>query len=383
MGKICNAIHGLKPTMMMVVVQMAYAGMNIFYKLAANDGMSMRVLVAYRFTFAAAFIIPLALYVERNSRPKLTWIVVFQAFLCGLFGGSLGQNLYAQGLVLTSATFASAMTNLVPAITFVMAISIGLEKLGLGTTAGKAKLVGTAIGIGGAMLLTFYKGVEINIWSTNIDLLHHNHDRHVAAQGHPESSDRVLGAFLVVCGCFCIALWLIIQAKMVQRYPCLYSGTALISVMGAIQAIGFALCMERDWSRWKLGWNIKLVTIFYSGIVASGLVITLTAWCVRMRGPLFASIFSPLMLVLVAIAGSLLLNEKLHLGSILGAVLIVCGLYAVLWGKGKEMKKNVQLMPSKSSKESERINIILASSLEKTNDNKNDNISSNVTEVNP
>ncbi|XP_059654739.1 WAT1-related protein At1g68170-like [Cornus florida] len=383
MGKICNFIHGSRPTIMMVVVQIAFAGMNVFYKLAANDGMNMRVLVAYRFMFAAAFIVPLALYVERNRRPKLTWMVVLQAFLCGLFGGSLAQNLYAESLVLTSATFVSAMINLVPAITFVMAISIGLERLGFGTAAGKAKLVGTVIGISGAMLLTFYKGVEINLWSTNFDLLHH-HDGHVAVQGHPKSGNRVLGAFLVVCSCFSIALGLIIQAKMVQKYPCHYSSTALISVMGAIQATIFALCVEKDWTQWKLGWNIRLMTIFYSGIVATGLTITLTAWCVRMRGPLFASVFSPLMLVLVAIACSLLLDEKLHLGSVLGAVVIVFGLYVVLWGKGKEMKRNAQLMPSRSSNEAERIDIILQSSSENNNiDNKNDNISSNGMEVNP
>lgn len=33
-----------------------------------------------------------------------------------------------------------------------------------------------------------------------------------------------------------------------------------------------------------------------------------------MRGPLFVSIFNPLMLVLVALAGSMVLDEKLHLG---------------------------------------------------------------------
>lgn len=36
--------------------------------------------------------------------------------------GSLGQNLYAESLSLTSATFVAAMTNLVPAMTFVMAV---------------------------------------------------------------------------------------------------------------------------------------------------------------------------------------------------------------------------------------------------------------------
>jgi hypothetical protein len=38
------------------------------------------------------------------------------------------------------------------------------------------------------------------------------------------------------------------------------------------------------------------------------------AWCIKKRGPLFASVFNPLMLVIVAVLSSLLLNEKLHLG---------------------------------------------------------------------
>ena len=63
--RVCNSIHGLKATMMMVVVQIVMAGVNVFYKLAANDGMNLRVLVAYRFLFAAAFVLPLALYLDR------------------------------------------------------------------------------------------------------------------------------------------------------------------------------------------------------------------------------------------------------------------------------------------------------------------------------
>ncbi|KAK3031531.1 hypothetical protein RJ639_036045 [Escallonia herrerae] len=43
------------------------------------------------------------------------------------------------------------------------------------------------------------------------------------------------------------------------------------------------------------------------------LPVIITMWCVRRRGPLSALGFNPLILVLVAIAESLLLNEKLHL----------------------------------------------------------------------
>ncbi|GMP64304.1 hypothetical protein CsSME_00025648 [Camellia sinensis var. sinensis] len=89
MGRIWNSIKELKAAMIMVVVQIAFAVVNIFYKMAANDGMKMTVFIAYRFLFASAFILPLALFLERKSRPKLTWVVVCQSFLCGLLGLSL------------------------------------------------------------------------------------------------------------------------------------------------------------------------------------------------------------------------------------------------------------------------------------------------------
>ncbi|KAJ8476483.1 hypothetical protein OPV22_020210, partial [Ensete ventricosum] len=75
------------------------------------------------------------------------------------------------------------------------------------------------------------------------------------------------------------------------------------------------------------------------GIFASGISFTLLGWCIKKKGPVYASVFNPLMLVLVAILSSLLLNEKLYLGCLLGAALIVIGLYIVLWGKGREASK--------------------------------------------
>ncbi|KAH6827167.1 hypothetical protein C2S53_019230 [Perilla frutescens var. hirtella] len=349
MGKLYDIVDGLKPVMMMVAVQLSLTGVNILYKLAGNNGMSLPVLIAYRLLFAAATVVPLALILERKSRPKLTWKIVLQAFACALFGGSLAQNLYAKSLVMTSATFAAAISNLIPAITLILAIIFRMEALGLKTMAGKAKLLGTFLSIGGAMLLTFYKGCEINILSTHFDLLHKIQPSgvHVAA-AHHHSKSNVLGFLLALACCFSVSLALIIQAKMSQAYPCHYSSTALISIMGSVQAIVFALSIERDWTQWKLGWNLRLLISAYMGIFASGIMWVFTMVCVRMRGPLFVSVFNPLLLVLVAIAGSLLLNEKLHLGSVLGAVVIICGLYLVLWGKNKEMKKITRLVPSKS-----------------------------------
>ncbi|XP_050881618.1 WAT1-related protein At1g68170 isoform X2 [Lathyrus oleraceus] len=336
MKTIWNGLQGLKPVMLMVLVQLAYAAVNVLYKLAINDGMTVKVATAYRLAFGSAFTVPLALISE---------------------SGSLFQNLFYEALALTSATFASAIYNLIPAITFIMAILCGFERLNLRAAAGKAKVLGTLAGIGGAMMLIFLKGVEINIWPFHINLMHPN--QHQNSYG--DSGSKWLGVLCAVASCFSFALWLIIQAKMSKEYPSHYSSTALMSTMGAIQATGFALCFEKDWSQWKLGWNIRLLAVAYSGIVASGLVVIVTSWCIKMRGPLFASVFNPLMLLFVTIVASLMLDEKLYLGSLIGAVLIVCGLYMVLWGKSKEMKKIDQLATSKIAQEAEDIEVVVMS----------------------
>ncbi|KHN33488.1 Auxin-induced protein 5NG4-like protein [Glycine soja] len=354
----------------MVMVQITFAGVNVFYKLAVNDGMSLRVVVAYRFVFATVFIAPLALIVERKKRTKMTWTVLFQSFLCGLFGGSLAQNFYLQALALTSATFASAMSNLLPGITFILAVCFGLERLNLTTAAGKAKIVGTLIGIGGAMVLTFVKGEEIELGSFHLNLLHPPNGTHAHAT---TGADTLLGSLCALGSGISYALWLIIQAKMIERYPSPYSSTALMSLWGSLLSIVFALCVERDWSQWRLGWNIRLLTAAYTGIVVSGVMVVVISWCVHMRGPLFVSVFSPLMLVMVALAGPTMLNEKLHLGCAIGTVLIVCGLYVVLWGKSKEMKKKNQLVPAQSphDNESNTVEIVVRSAQEdKSNRNK-------------
>ncbi|KAJ4827759.1 hypothetical protein Tsubulata_020858, partial [Turnera subulata] len=308
------------PGLAMFLVQIAFAGINIVYKMAMNDGMSMRVLVAYRLIFGAAFMIPVALVVERNKRPKLTWLVLSQIFLLGL---------------------------------------VGMETLSVTNARGLAKVLGTAVCIGGAMVLTFYKGIEINLWHTNINLLNIHHGRHHIHR-EPSTRDQVLGLALALIACVLYAFWMILQAKINANYPCFYSSTALMSSMGAIQATLYAICFDRKWSDWKLGWSDRLIYALYLGVFASGLNIAVMAWCISKRGPLFAAIFNPLMLLVVALSGSLVFNEKLHLGSVLGGILIIGGLYTVLWGKSKDlMKKNIQQPPPKSLEDSVPAKIVV------------------------
>ncbi|XP_050209260.1 WAT1-related protein At1g68170-like isoform X2 [Mercurialis annua] len=292
----CKVLNDLKAVTAMVVVHIALTIVNILYKLAANQDLNLRVLVAYRWIFSTAFLIPLALIVERKKRPKLTWMVVFQACLCGFFG---------------------------------------MEKLNLKTTIGKAKLIGTIIVVGGAMVLSFYKGLEIKFWSMGTHLVKQNPLQNSQSNAHENYS---IGSLMALCSIISYAVWLIVQTKMSKRYPCPYSSAALMSITAAVQCVVFSLSMERNWSEWKLHWNLMLLIAVYSGIMISGVVVIVIAWCVQVRDPVFVANFNPLSLLLTALVESTFLHKNLHIGTILGAGLIVFGLYMVLWGKANELK---------------------------------------------
>lgn len=169
------------------------------------------------------------------------------------------------------------------------------------TREGRAKVFGTLLSIGGAMVLTLYKGPQINVWATHVNLLKH-HVHHVSPSHH------ALGSFLAVASCFSYATWLIIQvislsqflfflffffkkkstyipkvtsyeisnstlplqceqAKLGERYPLHYSSTALICASATAQATVYATCMEKSWSAWKLGWNIRLLTVAFAVLI--------------------------------------------------------------------------------------------------------------------
>jgi drug/metabolite transporter (DMT)-like permease len=111
-----------KPYVAMVSLQFGYAGMNVITKVSLNRGMSHYVLVVYRHAFATLSIAPFALALERKVRPRMTPWVFLQIFVLALLGPVIDQNFYYAGLKFTSPTFSCAMSNMLPAMTFIMAV---------------------------------------------------------------------------------------------------------------------------------------------------------------------------------------------------------------------------------------------------------------------
>jgi len=82
------------------------------------------------------------------------------------------------------------------------------EELNWGAVTGKAKVVGTILGFAGALVLTFYKGVEFDIWPFAINILDPKNDH---TERVTDTTTELLGVLCVLLSCFCFSIWLIIQ----------------------------------------------------------------------------------------------------------------------------------------------------------------------------
>ncbi|RLM97984.1 WAT1-related protein [Panicum miliaceum] len=332
-------VEKAKPYIAMISLQFGYAGMNVLTKVSLNQGMSHYVLVVYRHAFATLSIAPFALVLERKVRPKMTWSIFWQIFVLAMLGPVIDQNFYYAGLKFTGPTFACAMSNILPAMTFVMAVIFRMEKLDMKKVRCQAKVAGTLVTVAGAMLMTLYKGPLMELaWTRHASPAHGGGAEAPAAAAAAAISGRdwFLGSLFVIIATLAWAALFILQTHTIKQYPAHLSLTTLVCFIGTLQAIVVTFVMERRISVWKIGFDMNLLAAAYAGIVTSSIAYYVQGLVIQKTGPVFASAFSPLMMIIVAVMGSFILSEKIYLGGILGAVLIVAGLYSVLWGKHKE-----------------------------------------------
>ncbi|KAL9245546.1 hypothetical protein vseg_019185 [Gypsophila vaccaria] len=330
-NSICEKIAKAKAYLAIISLQFGYCGMYIITAVCLKHGMNHFVLSVYRHIAATIVIAPFALIFERKIRPKMTLSVFWKIMLLAFLEPVLDQNLYYVGLTYTSATFASASVNVLPAITFIMATIFRLEKVDIRKIPSQAKIIGTIVTVAGAMLMTIYRGPVVNIFGSHAAV------QHGATSAAANSGQHwVLGTLFVLGSCFGWSAFFILQSYTVKEYPAELSLTAWICFMGSMEGGVVSLVMVRDMKAWALGWDSRLLASVYTGVVCSGIAYYVQSVVNRERGPVFVTVFSPLCMIITAAMGSIILHELLHLGSVIGAVIIVLGLYTVVWGKSKD-----------------------------------------------
>ncbi|XVF60365.1 hypothetical protein PTKIN_Ptkin08bG0039400 [Pterospermum kingtungense] len=83
-------------------------------------------------------------------------------------------------------------------------------------------------------------------------------------------------------------------------------------------------------------YNMSVTFISLPGLFGFSFSSTVHTWGVRLKGPVFVASFRPTAIVIAVVMSAIFLGEPVYLGSVIGAVVLTAGLYAVLWGKAKE-----------------------------------------------
>ncbi|KAG6532431.1 hypothetical protein ZIOFF_006274 [Zingiber officinale] len=206
-----------------LIAKFAYAGSSILGKLALGQGLSALVFVVYRHLIAMLILAPLAYVLKRNRRPSFSFGVMLKIFILAMLGITIQQNVYYVGLHLISPTVASALGNVIPAFTFLLAIVLRMEKLNLKTVRGRAKLAGAIFCITGALIFTFWKGHFVG------GLFYFTYD--------PTSFRNVS---------------LVLQASICEIYPAKLTMNAVMCFFAALQSSALSLIFERNASSWRM-----------------------------------------------------------------------------------------------------------------------------------
>ncbi|KAG5522278.1 hypothetical protein RHGRI_034459 [Rhododendron griersonianum] len=178
---------------------------------------------------------------------------------------------------ITPASFTSAILNLVPGFTFILAVIFRMEEVHYRSSSTQAKSIGTLVLIVGALVVTLYKGPSL---LTNPS--HRNISQRFLIQ---QETNLITGGVLLVIDCLASSAFIIAQ-----------------------------------------------------GFIGSAAQVSIVIWCLKKRGPLFVAVFHPLGIIISAAVGILFLGDIMYLGSLVGSIIIVAGFYSVMWGKANERK---------------------------------------------
>ncbi|KAK9741358.1 hypothetical protein RND81_03G099600 [Saponaria officinalis] len=320
------------PFTLMVALECANVGVNTVFKAATSQGMSYYVFVVYSYSIAAFILFPSNFFQRRRMLPPLCSRIIAKLFLLSLIGAICVLCGY-KGIEYGSPTLASAMSNLIPAFTFILAILFRMEKLIWRSSSSQVKIIGTMVSIAGALVIILYKGPSLMMFTPKLSATYRN-------LLSSSNSKWIIGGLLLGGDYILTPVWYIVQAQIIKEYPAELVVVFYYNFFAAIITGAISSVTVPDRSAWALKPDISLAAILYSGFLDSFLSNTIHAYILRRKGPFYIAMFKPLSIAIAAGMGVIFLGDTLYLGSIIGSVVITLGFYAVMWGKAREDSYN-------------------------------------------
>ncbi|XP_010435927.1 PREDICTED: WAT1-related protein At5g40240 [Camelina sativa] len=321
------------PFAAMFAVECTTVGSNTLYKAATLRGLNFYVFVFYSYVVSTTLLLPLSFVFGRSRRlPSAKSPLFFKIFLLGLVG-FMSQIVGCKGIVYSSPTLASAISNLTPAFTFTLAVVFRMERVMLSSSATQAKIIGAILSISGALVIVLYKGPKVlaATSSTPSSLTISSHQPLTSVE-----SSWILGGLLLASQYFLISVWYIIQTRVMEVYPEEITVVFFYNLFATLISAPVCLFAESNLTSWVLKPDITLTAIIYSGVFVSLFSALTHTWGLHLKGPVYISLFRPLSIAIAVTMGAIFLGDSLHLGSVIGSIILCFGFYTVIWGKARE-----------------------------------------------
>ncbi|KAM3303968.1 WAT1-related protein [Capsicum chacoense] len=329
-------VEDILPCTAMVIIEMCTIFLTIMASTAMSRlGMSSFVFVVYTNALSSVILLPFSYFYHRKDKihaPLFTFPILSRVFLLGLLGVTIAQNLAFAGLSYSSPIVACGMANMVPALTFILAIFLRKISIDVKSQGSQARMIGTVISIIGGMSMTYYKGPVVKQYSPLF--LQLARPRLLVFTSTHEN--WVLGCFLFATASLALCAWNIIQAGTIRKYPQVMKIVFLYTLFGTIQSAIFAFVMEKDLNAWRLKLDMELLVIVLTAIFGSLIRSSVQIWCMRLKGPSFPLYFKPVGIPTASTCGCLLFADTFHYGSMLSAIICGMGYYTTLWGQLNE-----------------------------------------------
>ncbi|KAI4389078.1 hypothetical protein MLD38_001342 [Melastoma candidum] len=317
------------PFLAMISMECLNVGLQTLFKAATLHGMSHHVFLVYSYAVASLLLLPSPFFSTRSiTLPPLSTGVLSKMGLAAVIGSSSQMVGYA-GINLSSPTLASAIGNLMPASAFILTVLFGMEKVSLRMKGSQAKIIGTVVSILGAFVVTLYKGPPI--------ILKHSISFLLPTLLGSQNLSWIIGGILLMAEYTLIPLFNIVQTQILKEYPAELTVVFFYNLFSCIIAAIVGVIFEPELSAWQLR-GIGLTSAICLGLFGSCINLSVHAWTLRLKGPLYVAMFKPLSIVIAVAMGTVFLGDTLHLGSLVGSAIISVGFYAVIWGKAKEQQ---------------------------------------------
>ncbi|XP_058749556.1 WAT1-related protein At3g28050-like [Vicia villosa] len=318
------------PFVGMIIAECVQVALIILSKQVMAQGMTSFIFIFYSNSIAALVLLPSSFYIHRFQRPPITFSSLSGFFLLGVLG-YLAQVFGYAGIYYSSSTLATAMLNLIPGFTFILAVLFRMEQLDWKSYSSLAKSLGTIVSIAGAFIATLYKGVALlKTPSSPVNL-----SQQLAFS---QDTSWIIGGSFLAADCVVASAFIIVQASILKKYPAGLIVVFFYCFFVAILSAVTCLVVERDINAWSLEPKLRLLSVLYSGVFGSAFQVGVTTWCLHQTGPVFVSMFKPIGIVISVVVGVVFLGDAFYLGSLIGATVIVIGFYSVLWGKSKDIE---------------------------------------------